>query len=201
MRKLVLLLLALAVACAGPAAATEIPRARGFAIGFGSTDAAKGERPGIAASISHWRRLARGTTWDTRLEYQHVPEWRLDAGVLPANTIEGQDRHAASDFVLLDTGLDLHVPATAAVAPFVGLRAGAGWAVWGEKHGPLEEAPWIELTEDRQKGPVATFAVEAGLRVFATAPWPSLRASAGLQEITSFQDHVPLFTIRLSAGY
>jgi len=200
-KKLVPVLLVLAVACAGPAAATGSERARGFAVGFGTTDAFHGERPGIAASVSTWRRLARGTTWDTRLEYQHVPEWDLHAGVLPANTIEGQDRHAASDFVLLDTGIDLHVPVAVGLTPFVGLRAGAGWAAWGEKHGPLESAPWIELTEDPQKGPVATFAVELGLRVFAAAPWPSMRASLGLQEITSFQDHVPLFTIRLSAGY
>ncbi len=201
MRKLVPALLALAVACASPAAATGPERARGYAVGFGTTDAFHGERPGITASVGMWRRLARGTTWDTRLEYQHVPEWRLDAGVLPANTVEGQGRHAASDFVLLDTGLDLNVPAMAAIAPFIGLRAGGGWAVWGERHGPLESAPWIELTEDRQKGPVATFAVELGLRVFATAPWPSLRASAGLQAIASYQDHVPVGTVRLSAGY
>ncbi len=179
----VLWLAASLFACASAGAAPDVPRASGWELGAWrwswqpDREVEGGRQDYDILSVGRWRRLTRAVTWQTRLEYADLAGWKGDLFESHAWSEKGRS-------VVLRTGLALHPPVTAGLAPYVGASVGLGYVHPGDDHQAWERYPgWEVTTERHHPGPGVSLGIEAGLRLFTRPGWPTVCATAGLNAL------------------
>ena len=150
-------------------------RSAGSSSGYSVAGALLGNVGGVrtdpletSASVGIWRRLDAGALWLTDVDVTWLP-----AGEMPGIWANGPRLRRASTIATLGSGMDLHFPIPAGVAPFVGVRLGLGWGMWGDDRIDL-----MDGTRRQGGGEVALSGGYAvGLQVLTPRAWPSLRVA------------------------
>jgi hypothetical protein len=197
MKAALFLLFACAILCALPArAADELYRRSGFEVGAWRW--IDREYPPdelqryYIVSVGRWERVRRGLTWITRAEYGDLQGFPGPGGggvevAFGAGSVitEGERWYDVGHSLTLETGLELHPPVTAGLAPFVGLSGGIGVARWGDEHtSVLIGQGWItSSTKSGRSVPAIVAGGEIGLRVFPSGHWPSVCAAVGYRVV------------------
>jgi hypothetical protein len=182
----VLPLLALALLMlAAPGSARGAPRgSSGYALEGGVAGIVMGsgsDAAGFAVAAGVWRQVASGAVWTTDLELTRIPAGDArDPGLFPA--VSGTERYDASTIVTVGTGADLHFPIATGMSPCLGLRIGAGWAGWGDRHfaGTYEES-----TSERRAGPIVSLGWDLGMKARISRPRPEPRVVLRLRWLSS----------------
>jgi hypothetical protein len=184
MKAALLLVVACAMFCAPPARAADEPyRRSGFEVGGWRwhDDSYPGAGWWNVLSVGRWERVQRALTWVTRLEFGDLKPWDSHDGlVLQRPTyglFQGHRWRDVGHSMTLETGIAVHPPVTAGLAPYLGGSFGIGSARWGNEYDDTGG-----VTTGRT-APAFALSAEIGLRVFPSGHWPSVCAALGYRSV------------------